>query len=448
MSSEKAQSPKGGASTRRTMEDRPLDPPSLSYVVSRDNMLSAWHQVKANKGAPGIDGITVGEFPEYAQANWEAIKAALLEGAYVPTPVKRVEIPKDNGGVRKLGIPVVMDRVIQQAISQVLTPVFDPLFSDNSFGFRPGRSAHQAVRKVLKDIQGGYSWAVDIDLEKFFDKVNHDILMQRVSRRIRDKGLLRLIGRYLRAGVMERGSLKATPEGVPQGGPLSPLLSNILLDDLDKELEKRGHRFARYADDLIIVVKSQRAGERVMASISRYLEKVLKVKVNRDKSRVVKAEKSCFLGFTFTKKRLTISEKALTRFKVELRRLSGRSWGVSMGYRFWKLRLYLQGWMNYFGIALKYNDAVELDHWLRRRIRMCYWKQWRRVKKRIGELIKLGAPRYHAILTGLSRQGYWHLAKTLSTNCGLGNRFPEREGLRCIRTWWIRIHCPAKTASG
>lgn len=429
---------------RRVMEDRPLDPVTVESVVSRENMRRAWKQVKANGGAPGVDGILIEEFTEYAHENWKGIKTSLLEGTYSPSPVKRVEIPKDSGGTRNLGIPVVMDRVIQQAISQILTPVFDPNFSESSFGFRPNRSAHQAVTRVVKDIQRGYRYAVDIDLEKFFDTVDHDVLMNRVSRRIRNKGILRLIGRYLRAGVVVNGRLNQTSKGVPQGGPLSPLLSNILLDDLDKELEKRGHQFARYADDLIILVKSKRAGERVMERISRFLEKILKVRVNRDKSRVVEAEESSFLGFTFTRKRLVVSEKSITRFRSELRRLTGRSWGVSMNYRYWKIRTYIQGWTNYFGIALKYNDAVELDHWLRRRIRMCYWKQWRRAKKRIGELIKLGAPRYHAILTGLSRKGYWHLAKTLSTNCGLGNEFLQRQGLTSIRSLWIGIHYPAK----
>ena len=426
------------------MEDRPLDPVTVEYVVKGDNMLAAWKQVKGNKGAPGIDGITIEEFTEYAHENWKGIKASLLEGTYRPHPVKRVEIPKDNGGTRNLGIPVVMDRVIQQAITQVLNPVFDPHFSEASFGFRPNRSAHQAVKKVLKDIQRGYTYAVDIDLEKFFDTVDHDILMSRVSRRVSNKGILCLIGKYLRAGVVVNGRLNETSKGVPQGGPLSPLLSNILLDDLDKDLEKRGHQFARYADDAIILVKSKRAAYRVMESISRFLEKVLKVKVNRDKSKMVKAEESSFLGFTFTRKRLTVSEKSLNRLKAELSRLTGRSWGVSMDYRYWKLSTYLHGWMNYFGVAMKYNDVVELDHWLRRRIRMCYWKQWRRVKKRIGELIKLGAPRHQAILTGLSRKGYWHLAKTLSTNCGLSNKHLEKQGLSSIRTLWIKIHYPAK----
>ncbi|MCL5421598.1 MAG: group II intron reverse transcriptase/maturase [Nitrospirae bacterium] len=437
-------SPNGGADFLRSMEDCPLNPVSVEHAVSRENMRRAWKQVKANGGAPGIDGLTIEEFPLYAKANWEGIKTSLLDKSYNPCPVKRVEIPKDNGGTRNLGIPVVMDRVIQQAITQVLTPVFDPHFSESSFGFRPSRSAHQAVKKVLKDIHRGYRYAVDIDLEKFFDTVDHDILMNRVSRKVRDKGLLSLIGKYLRAGVIVNGRLNQTSKGVPQGGPLSPFLSNILLDDLDKELERRGHRFARYADDLIILVTSKRAGERVMESISRFLERVLKVKVNRDKSKVVRSEESPFLGFTFTRKRLTVSEKSTKRFKSELRRITGRSWGVSMGRRYGEVRTYLYGWMNYFGIALKYNDAVEMDHWLRRRIRMCYWKQWRRARKRIGELIKLGAPRHHAILTGLSRKGYWHLAKTLSTNCGLGNEFLERQGLTSIRSLWIGIHYPAK----
>ena len=429
---------------RRVMEDRPLNPISVEYVVKRDNMLSAWKQVKANKGAPGIDGITIEEFTEYAHERWKGIKASLLDGTYKPAPVKRVEIPKDNGGTRNLGIPVVMDRVIQQAITQVFTPVFDPHFSEHSFGFRPHRSAHQAVNKVLKDIREGYRYAVDIDLEKFFDMVDHDILMSRVSRRVSEKGILRLIGKYLRSGVVVNGRLNQTAMGVPQGGPLSPMLSNILLDDLDKELEKRGHRFARYADDLTILVKSKRAGQRVMASISRFLEKVLKVKVNRDKSKVVRAQDSAFLGFTFQRMKLTATEKAINGFKSRLRRLTGRSWGVSMDYRYTSLRLYIHGWMNYFGVGMKYNDVVEMDHWLRRRIRMCYWKQWRKCRRRIGNLIQLGSPKYQAILTGLSRKSYWHLAKTLSTNMGLSNAYLEKQGLVSIRTLWIGIHYPAK----
>jgi RNA-directed DNA polymerase len=416
---------------------------TVEEVVSSENMQRAWQQVKANKGAAGIDDMSITDYPEYARANWTGIKASLLDGTYTPAPVKRVEIPKDSGGTRPLGIPTVSDRVIQQAIAQVLVPVFDPHFSESSYGFRPGRSAHQAVKKVVDLINRGYRYAVDIDLAKFFDTVDHDILMNRVSRKVRDKGILSLIGKYLRAGVVVNGRLNQTSKGVPQGGPLSPLLSNILLDDLDKELEKRGHQFARYADDLIILVKSKRSGERVMESISRFLEKKLKVQVNRDKSKVVRAEASTFLGFTFTGKRLTVSEKSLTKCKNELRRLTWRSWGVAMDYRYWKIRTYVQGWMNYFGIGLRYNDAVEMDQWFRRRIRMCYWKQWHRAKKRIGELIKLGAFKRQAILTGLSRKGYWHLAKTFSMNVGLSNAYLTKQGLTSLRTLWIRIHHPA-----
>jgi len=438
-----AMNPSGGAESRHVMERDSLNSATVEHVVDKDNMLKAWKQVKANKGAPGIDGMSVELFLGHAFKHWAEIKASILDGRYKPDPVKRVEIPKESGGTRNLGIPTVTDRLIQQAIAQVLTPVFDPHFSESSFGFRPGRSAQQAVRKVLKDIREGYGYAVDIDLEKFFDTVDHDILMSRVSRRISDKGLLRLIGKYLRAGVVVDGRLNRTVKGVPQGGPLSPLLSNILLDDLDKELERRGLRFARYADDLIILVKSERAAHRVMSGISRFLERKLKVRVNKDKSKVVRAQDSSFLGFTFTRNRLTATGKAVHGFKTQLRRLTGRSWGVSMEYRYASIRLYMRGWMNYFGIGMKYNDVVEFDHWLRRRIRMCYWKQWRRCRRRIGELIRLGAPRYQAILTGLSRKGYWHIAKTLSTNSGLSNAYLEKQGLVSMRTLWIGNHYPA-----
>jgi RNA-directed DNA polymerase len=334
MSSGMAKNPTGRAESRRVIERCSLGFISVEEVVKKDNILSAWKQVKANQGAPGIDGVSIEEFPTYARKNWRGVRQSLLQGEYHPLPVKRVEIPKDSGGTRQLGIPIIMDRMIQQAISQVLTPVFDPYFSESSFGFRPGRSAHQAVGKVLKDVRGGYRWAVEIDLEKLFDTVDHDVLMRRVSRRVRDKGLLRLIGRYLRCGVVVNGRLNQTAKGVPQGGPLSPMLSNILLDDLDRELEKRGHRFARYADDLIILVKSERAASRVMASISRFLERKLKVKVNRDKSKVALAQGSSLLGFTFTRMKLTATEKAIHGFKTKLRRLTGQSLGVSMQYRY------------------------------------------------------------------------------------------------------------------
>jgi RNA-directed DNA polymerase len=416
---------------------------TVEQVVSSENMKLAWQQVRANAGAAGIDDMTIADYPAFARANWAGIKASLLDGTYTPAPVKRVEIPKDSGGTRPLGIPTVSDRVIQQAIAQVLVPVSDPQFSESSFGFRPGRSAHQAVKKVVCLINEGYCYAVDIDLAKFFDTVDHDVLMHRVSRRVTDKGILKLIGKYLRAGVVVNGRLNQTSKGVPQGGPLSPLLSNILLDDLDKELEKRGHRFCRYADDLIILVKSKRAGERVMESISRFLEKKLKVSVNRDKSKVVRAGRSTFLGFTFTSKRLTVSEKSLTRCKNELRRLTWRSWGVAMEYRYRKIRTYLQGWMNYFGIGMRYNTTNEWDQWFRRRIRMCYWKQWRKTRTRVGAMMKLGVGERHAVKAGMSRKSYWHMAKTEALNVALSNAYLKEQGLTSMRTLWIRIHHPA-----
>ena len=442
MSSEATMNPSGGVDSRHVMERHSLDSATVAQVLDKENLQKAWKQVKANKGAPGVDNMTIEEFPEYVFRHWEEIKTALLEGTYQPSPVRRVEIPKDSGGTRPLGIPTVLDRVIQQAIAQVLTPVFDPHFSEDSYGFRPHRSAHHAVRKIEKDVRQGYRYAVDLDLEKFFDTVDHDILMSRVARRVRDKRILRLIGRYLRAGVVVNGRLCRTVRGVPQGGPLSPFLSNILLDDFDKELEKRKHRFARYADDSIILVKSHRAGVRVMAGITQYLEK-LKVKVNRDKSKVVPVQESSFLGFTFKGKKLTTTVKAITEFKHRLKKLTGRSWGISMQDRYGYIHVYVTGWMNYFGIGMRYTDIMELDHWLRRRMRMCYLKQWGRARKRIGELIRLGAPKHQAILTGLSRKAYWHLAKTYATNCGLSKKYLDDQGLVSLRTLWIGIHYPA-----
>ena len=427
----------------RVAERQPTQMTTVADVVSSENMQQAWQRVKANKGAPGIDDMSIADYPDFARTNWPRIKASLLVGTYDPVPVKRVEIPKDSGGTRPLGIPTVSDRVIQQAITQVLVPVFDPQFSESSYGYRPGRSAHQAVKKVVELINQGYRYAVDIDLAKFFDNVNWDVLMSRVGRHVKDKGILKLIGKYLRAGVVVNGRLTRTTKGVPQGGPLSPLLSNILLDDLDKELEKRGHQFCRYADDLIILVKSKRAGERVMASVTSFLEKNLKVQVNRDKSKVGTAEGSTFLSFTFHGKRPTVSRKAFTNFKSELKRLTGRSWGISMKRRYEEIRTYLQGWMNYFGMGMRYNDAVELDQRLRRRIRMCYWKQWGTTRKRVGELTKRGVSEKHAVSVGMSRKGYWHLAKNEAMNVGLSNAYLKREGLTSIRTLWIKIYYPA-----
>jgi RNA-directed DNA polymerase len=412
----------------------------MERILERNNVYQAWVRVRSNRGAPGSDGMNLEDFPDYAREHWREIRQSLMDGRYQPRPVRRVVIPKPHGkGERKLGVPCVVDRVIQQAILQVLSPIFDPGFSESSFGSRPKRSAHGAIQQVKTFVKAGYRYVVDLDLEKFFDTVNHDVLMSRVARNVKDKTLLALIGRYLRAGVMVGNSIEPTELGTPQGSPLSPLLSNILLDDLDKELEARGHRFARYMDDVVILVKSRRAGRRVMAKISHYLTQKLKLKVNREKSQVVRIEKLEYLGFTFRGIRIFVSSQALKDFKDRLRGLTSRSWGVSMAQRLKRLNLYLRGWMNYFGISQHYSPIEELDGWLRRRIRMCYWKQWRRPRTRITNLLKLGTTKRQAILTGISRKGYWRLSKTLATHTGMTNQWLESQGLLSIRTLWMKV---------
>ena len=430
--------PDGGDGVWRADIEPALDN-LMMRILERTNVAQAWQRVKSNQGAPGSDGMTLDDFPVYAREHWHEIRQFLLNGSYQPRPVRRVVIPKPRGGERKLGVPCVVDRVIQQAILQVLTPIFDPGFSESSYGSRPNRSAHGAIQQVKMIVKAGYRVVVDLDLEKFFDTVNHDALMSRVARKVTDKVLLRLIGRYLRAGVLVGSTVEPTEWGTPQGSPLSPLLSNILLDDLDKELEARGHRFVRYVDDVVILVKSRRAGRRVMAKISRYLTQTLKLKVNREKSRVVKIEDLNYLGFTFRGIRIFVSQQVLHDLKHRLHGLTSRSWGVSMAERFVRLNRYLRGWMNYFGISQHYTPIEELDGWLRRRIRMCYWKQWRRPRTRIANLLKLGTTKRHAILTGISRKGYWRLSKTLATHTGMTNEWLEQQGLLSIRQLWMKL---------
>lgn len=432
--------PSGGVGDRRSAIKPSLDTTLMQQVVERGNMRRAWRQVKANRGAPGIDGQTIAEAHDWLRTNWTTLRESLLMGTYQPLPLRRKSIPKPSGGERLLGIPVVIDRLIQQAMAQVLGPIFDPDFSERSFGYRPRRSAQGALRQVQAFLRKGYRIAVDLDIEKFFDRVKHDVLMARVARKVADRLILGLIGRYLRAGVLVGNIVQPTEEGTPQGSPLSPLLANILLDDLDKELERRGLMFVRYADDTLILVKSKRAGERVMASLKRYLADKLHLTVNEAKSRVVPTNEGVFLGFTFRGSKLRWSDQAFADFQHRLKTLTGRSWGISMRERFQRLAWYLRGWMGYFGISDYYRPIPDLDSWLRRRVRMCYWKQWRRCKTRIRNLLALGTSRRHAILTGLSRKGPWRLAKTLATQTGMTNEWLAKQGLVSIRDLWMKAH--------
>jgi len=443
MSFHDTSNPSGKVPMERVVDRSTPEQHLLERILSRENLETAWKRVRANKGAPGVDGITIDDFPDRTRPLWSGIRASLATGSYQPKPVLRVEIPKPTGGSRPLGIPTVLDRLIQQSIAQVLTPIFDPGFSPSSFGFRPGRSAHGAVRQVRAYLRQGYRIAVDIDLAKFFDTVDFDLLMHYVGRKVRDKRVLALIGRYLRAGVEVDGRLEKTRMGVPQGGPLSPLLANILLDRLDKELEGRGHKFVRYADDFVILVKSRRAGQRVMASVRTFLTRQLKLTVNEDKSRVVHTDQLEFLGFVFKGTRILCSDKAHKEFKRRVKQYTGRSWRVSMQYRLRKLSTYLRGWMGYFGISEGYHDIPEIDGWIRRRVRMCYWKQWRWCRTKIRELLKLGTDLGIAIRAGMNRSGPWAMARRLAAHTGMTNQCLKDQGLVSVKELWVKIHYPA-----
>ena len=403
----------------------------LEQILNRANLLRAWHRVRSNHGSAGVDGVTIEDFPAQLKQHWPAVKSSLLDGTYQPQPVKRHEIPKRSGGKRPLGIPTVLDRVIQQAILQVLQPQFDPEFSDSSFGFRPHRSGHDAVKRVRSILDSGYTWVVDIDLSKFFDRVNHDVLMARVARKVKDKRVLRLIGRYLRAGVEVDGE-----------GPLSPLLANIVLDDFDKELERRGHRFVRYADDFVVFVRSKRAALRVGRSVARFLKCRLKLEINRQKSRIRRGPRCEYLGFTFPDKRIIWAAESLENFKYNVRRLTARSWGISMELRLEKLSRYIRGWLNYYALSQYYRPLPELDEWIRRRVRMCYMKQWRWTRTRIRNLLSLGASKSQAIPVGMSSKGPWRLARTYATQLGLNNLWLKEQGLISVRDHWIAFHYP------
>src|SRR6202050_41777 len=403
----------------------------MEEVVERENLRRAWKRVKANQGSPGVDGMTVFALKDYLNEHWPAIRDQLLMGSYQPQPVRRVEIEKPEGGMRKLGIPTVVDRFIQQAVMQVLQNRWDGTFSDSSYGFRPGRSAHQAVARAQQYIAEGYTYVVDLDLEKFFDRVNHDKLMGQIAKRVEDKRLLKLIRAFLNAGVMENGLVSPSVEGTPQGGPLSPLLSNLVLDELDRELENRGHRFVRYADDCNIYVHSERAGQRVMGSISHFITQKLKLKVNEAKSAVARPQERKFLGFSFTAGpniRRAIAPKSLERFKQRIREITRRAKGASMKTIMEELAPYMRGWRGYFGFCQTPEVLVALTRWVRLRLRAALWRQWKTPRRRRAALIALGV-RGELRNTAGSGHGPWHLARSKALSVGLSNAHFKSLGL-------------------
>jgi RNA-directed DNA polymerase len=420
------------SAAKRGTENPAITEPLMEEVCERENCKRALKRVKANKGSPGVDGMTVQALPGFLQQHWLAIREQLQSGTYQPQPVKRVEIPKPDGGVRKLGIPTVLDRFIQQAVMQVLQKRWDRTFSDHSYGFRPGRSAHQAVEAAQQHIAAGYRWVVDLDLEKFFDRVGHDKLMAKIAERVSDKRLLKLIRAFLRAGVMENGLVSPLDEGTPQGGPLSPLLSNLVLDEFDRELERRGHRFARYADDSNIYVRSRRAGERVMKSVTRFIHTKLKLQVNQSKSAVAEPWERKFLGFSFTSSaspKRRIAPKAVKRFKERVRELTRRTRGISIDRMAKELTLYLRGWIGYFGKCQTPTVLQSLEEWTRRRLRSVIWKQWKRGPTRYVELRKRGVNAKLAATTAGSAHGPWHLARSQALALALPNAYFDSFGI-------------------
>lgn len=419
-------------------------PGLMEEVLRHENLMAAYERVVSNGGAGGVDGRNVGDLAEQIREDWPRIREQLLGGSYEPSPVRKVEIEKPGGGKRTLGVPTVMDRMIQQALHQVLTPIFDPTFSEDSYGFRPGRSTHQAVLRAKEHVEAGYRWVVDLDLAKFFDTVQHDVLMSRVARRVKDKRVLRLIGRYLRAGMMERGLVSPREEGTPQGGPLSPLLSNILLHELDKELERRGHRFARYADDFQVFVKSQAAGERVMASLERFLKKRLRLKVNRKKSAVGRPWDRKFLGYRTLggqKPRLMPHPQSVKRRKRELKGLFRRGRGWSLDRTIQELNPILRGWGNYYGLSEVEAVFSDLDRWIRRRLRLQLWRQWKQPRTRVNELRKRGLDPVRARTVAYNGRGPWWNGGSRYMGQAVPNRTFSQMGLVSLLKQHRRLAC-------
>lgn len=422
-----------GANSPGTEEQTdPRKPDLIETMLERGNLIRALQAVERNAGAAGVDGMETSQLRRYLLEHWGRIKEQILNGTYPPRPVRRVDIPKAGGGTRMLGIPTVLDRFIQQAIHQTLSPIWEPVFSAHSYGFRPGRSAHQVVQQAQAYIAEGNEWVVDIDIEKFFDRVNHDMLMARVARVVKDKRVLKLIRAYLNSGVMVNGVVMETEEGTPQGGPLSPLLSNIMLDDLDKELEKRGHKFVRYADDCNIYVRTQRAGERVLEGVKQYLEKKLKLKVNPKKSKVEKATKAKFLGFSFWKRKrevyVRIASRTKERFMEKMRNLTRRTRSGKLEDILWDVNQYTRGWMAYFRLATTPSVYQELDEWTRRRLRQLLWKRWKHGTTRYRELVRLGVPNERAALGAIGTSP-WRMAHSPVVQEALSNAFWRSSGL-------------------
>jgi RNA-directed DNA polymerase len=417
----------------------------LEDILSSENLSLAWKQVRANKGAAGVDGVEVREFPDFYAKHWEMIHRKLVEGSYNPSPVRRVSIPKGKGQSRSLGIPTVLDRLIQQAIAQVLTPQYEVVFSDRSHGFRPGRSAHHAIAQMHEEglAKGKKCHVVDCDLKSFFDTVDHQKLMGKLRESIADPRVLKLVLKYLKAGVILRnGCFEDTDQGVPQGGPLSPLLANILLDELDHELEKRGHQFVRYADDFVILCTSPRAGQRILTSIKSYLKKSLNLIVNETKSKVVPLQKATFLGFSIVHRKIRWTEKSQKKFKAEVRRLTQRTRGHSPEKVIADLQAYLRGSVNYFAIGIPFGDIRELDQWVRRRMRLYYWKQWGRPRTRRRKLLKLGIGKDEVHKASRARKGHWRMSQMSLVRWAMNNDWLEKQGLPSLEKQWCSIRYP------